>query len=98
MKFRVAHKPGVAEQIRGLHQLAKAASQEVEYVRALKQIVQLLESHPLEWGDPEYHPIHEGSTICHGVLDPVFVRYAVYEIEETVYILHVQFAGKVPKD
>jgi hypothetical protein len=95
MKFQVSHKPGVIEQIRILHETAMEAGQETKYVQALKQMVKHLETHPLEWGDPEYRQIHEGSVVCHGVVDPVFVRFAVYEIEEKVYILDIKWAGGV---
>src|SRR5262249_53287534 len=93
MKFQVSHKPGVIEQIRSLHKLAKEAGREAEYVQALEKAVKHLEAHPLEWGDPEYRLIHEGGIVCHGVIDPICVRFAVYEIEERVYILEVRWAG-----
>jgi hypothetical protein len=93
MKFQVSQKPGVIEQVRRLHEVARKNGIETKYVLALKQMVQHLETRPLEWGDPEYHLIHEGSVVCHGVIDPIIVRFAVYPIEIKVYVLDIKAAS-----
>ena len=87
MKYRISHKPGVPEQIHALHGYAKDAGIEVGYVDALKQIIRHLQMHPLEWGDPEYQLRHVGAVVCHGLLDPLMVRFAVFEAEEFVHVL-----------
>ncbi len=90
MKFRVSHKPGVLKQIAVLHEAAKAVGIEPQFVDALRQIVVHLQTHPLQWGDPEYNLIHEGGVVCHGIVEPLTARFAVYEIEEAVYILEIR--------
>jgi hypothetical protein len=90
MKFQISHKAEVVQQIHALHAIAKKKGVEVAYVAALKETIQHLQTHPLEWGDPEYHQHHEGSVICHAVADPIVVRFAVYQIEEKVHILEIR--------
>jgi hypothetical protein len=90
MKFAISHKHGVIAQIHALQVRAKQADIEAAYVGALKQIIRHLQTHPLEWGDPEYRQKHEGSVVCHGIVEMLFVRFAVYEIEEKVHILDIR--------
>ena len=90
MKSRISHKPGVLEQVRALEGLAKKRGIEHLYADALKEIVRHLRTHPLDWGDPEYHLIHEGGVVCHRIVDPLVVRFAVYEMEEVAHILDIK--------
>ena len=78
MKFRISHGHQVKEQIQHLHQSAKKANLHAEYIWALKQIVQHLEENPLAWGDPEYNLKHEGSVVCHGIVKPLVMRFAIF--------------------
>ena len=96
MKFRLSHKPGGLEEIRALEDLAKKRGLEQRYADALKQIVRHLLTHPLEWGDPEYHLKHEGAVVCHRIVDLLVVRFAVYEIEEVVHIFEIKPVSSSP--
>jgi hypothetical protein len=89
MKFRLSQKPGVIDQIRALDDLAKARGIRRLYAETLQEIVRHLQTHPLDWGDPEYRLRHEGAVVCHRIVDPLIVRFAVYEIEERVHILEI---------
>jgi hypothetical protein len=48
-----------------------------------------LENRPLEWGDPEYHTKQPGGLVCHGIIDPLFVRFVVYEAQKVVVIINL---------
>ncbi len=96
MKFRLSHKPAVTEQIRTLDELAKTRGVRRLYAEALQEIVRHLQTHPLDWGDPEYRLRHEGAVVCHRIVDPLIVRFAVFEIEERVHILEITALSSSP--
>lgn len=48
-----------------------------------------LPTNPHEWGDPDYHLVKEGARVYHRIVDLIIIRYAVYEVEEEVYVLEV---------
>jgi hypothetical protein len=50
-------------------------------------VLDKLKSDPVHWGDPEYHTAHPGGIVCHGICNPLFVRYVVYTREQSVVIL-----------
>jgi hypothetical protein len=58
-------------------------------LEALKTILDKLQTEPLTWGDPEYHPRKKGSLDCHEVCSPLVVRYVVFEPEHKVLILRI---------
>ena len=86
-RFTVDRLPEVDQQIRELASEAKVRGFSREYIRALKSIVDELERDPLGWGDPQYHAKSQGSTVCHGVLGPLYVEYVVFEPDSVVVIL-----------
>jgi hypothetical protein len=93
----MAMKPGykveqigpVKEQVRTLAARATVAGIYREYAQAMHLIVKELQTRPLEWGDPEWQTHKAGGMVCHGTVDPLFVRYVVYEQERYVCILKV---------
>ena len=89
-KFKVDRLPHVSRQIRQLGEKAKAYGVLTEFLNVLKENLGILGDEPLKWGDPEYHPIAKGSTVCHGVLDPLLVQFAVFELEHKVMIMQVK--------
>jgi hypothetical protein len=93
MKFEVSHKAGVIEALFALEALAIKTGTEHSYRDALKQISAHFQSDPLEWGDPTYRLLHEGGIICHRIVNPLVVRFAVYEVEQKVYILEIKSAS-----
>ena len=91
MSFRISQKADVLVQLRVLRDRAKKTGTDSRFIRATKQVLQHLESHPTEWGDPEYHLKHEGGVVYRGIEDRLLiVRFAVYAIEKSVYVLEVK--------
>ena len=88
--YEVSHVSAVVEQIRELTKKARQAGIQSEFVGAIEAIMEELKMRPLKWGDPEYHPKKPGSCVCHGIRDPLFVQYAVYEPERKVLLLKIK--------
>ena len=76
--FAISHLPQVTQQIAELRSKAIDVGLKSEYVAALEKMVAKLQNEPLEWGDPEWHPKKMGSSVRHGICDPLFVQYAVF--------------------
>lgn len=62
-----------------------------EFLEALQVFAGHLESGPLTWGDPEYHPQKAGSTVLHGTHRSLFVQYVVYEPKRRVVVLKIKW-------
>jgi hypothetical protein len=90
MTFKVDRTPGVSQQMRELAKRAKARRIHDAYGDALRRMLHHLQDHPLEWGDPESHTKHPGGLFCHGIAWPLFVRFAVYQAEQTVVIFDIK--------
>jgi hypothetical protein len=60
------------------------------FSKVVHRIEERLRSAPLDWGDPEYNTKHPGGVVCHGLDDPLLVRFAVYEAEQAVLIIEVE--------
>jgi hypothetical protein len=89
MTFKVDRMPAVNRQLRELAKRAKARRIHNSFGDALQHMLVRLQTAPLEWGDPEYNAHHPGGLFCHAVVWPLFVRFAVYPIEETVIIFDI---------
>jgi hypothetical protein len=87
--YRVDRLPIVLAAIRSLGKRAVRLGVRQVFIESLKRIINDLGATPLQWGDPEYHTVHEGGTVFHGIRFPLFVRYAVYEAERIVVIIEV---------
>lgn len=87
--YRVSRLHPVMEKIRDLDTRAKAAGIRDTYVAALETMMAKLQTEPLTWGDPLYHPKQPGSVICQAAVNPLVVQYAVYEPEREVVILQI---------
>jgi hypothetical protein len=87
--YQVSRMPAVTTQIRELWERAVLRGFEREFRRWLLRAVARLQTNPLLWGDPEYHPKKEGSVVRHGILGSLYLQYAVYEVERVVIILRV---------
>lgn len=53
------------------------------------EILQKLENDPLGWGDPVRRTLKQGGVYCHGVLQPLFVNFVVFEAEKVVLIWRI---------
>ncbi|MBI2807579.1 MAG: hypothetical protein HYX68_21570 [Planctomycetes bacterium] len=90
MPFQVTQFPGAAAQIRSLARAAAAKGLAQGFVEAVEKIQTHLESHPAEWGDPEYNLIHAGGRVCHGIESGLVVRFALYEKKQAVCIIDIR--------
>jgi hypothetical protein len=77
------------EQTHTLADRAAAVGIVQEYLQAWNAILTELRTRPREWGDPEWSTRKPGGMVYHGTVDPLFVRYVVYEQERYVCILKV---------
>jgi hypothetical protein len=90
MLYKVAKFPAVDQQIIALVEQAAAAGIRQIVVASLEEMVLHLQTHPLHWGDPEYHTNAPGGVVCRAVLDPIIVRYMVFEAQYTVFICDIR--------
>jgi hypothetical protein len=96
MPYRVGRNRIVNEQIKVLAAAAKKLGVGQLYRDALLAIVKELTDRPLEFGDPDYRMVTKDGIYCHGVHQPLLVRYVVFETEQTVQIIEVKpFPGSV---
>lgn len=94
--YRLDSTEGVRKQMRELAVQSLAVGRLPVFLEALNGVVGQLKTRPLTWGDPERRLHKEGGWVYHGVRSPLFVRYAVYEVEKVVCILHVQLWPESP--
>src|SRR5947208_203704 len=90
MNYKVDRMPAVNLQMRDLADHARARRIHRAYADALREMLNELQTHPLEWGDPEYNMKHPGGIVCRGIAWPILVRYAVYENEKVVMIFEIR--------
>lgn len=96
MPYRVGRNHLVNEQIKVLAAAAKKLGISQMYRDALLAIVKELAERPLEFGDPDYRMATKDGIYCHGVRQPLLVRYVVFETELTVQIIEIKpFPGSV---
>jgi hypothetical protein len=88
--FTVDRLPKVDDEIRELAKVARANGRLQEYLNIVRDVLDELEQDPQNWGDPEYHGKSEGSTVCHGIAGPLYVKYVVFEPERVVVIFQVR--------
>ena len=60
-----------------------------EFLAALLTIAEKLQHDPIAWGDPEYELIKEGGRMFHVACNPLYIQYAVYELEKAVFLIRV---------
>ncbi len=48
-----------------------------------------LQTHPLHWGDPEFDTNLAGGIVCHAILDPIIIRYVIFETNQVVFIREI---------
>jgi hypothetical protein len=94
--YQVGRNAVVNEQIKSLAAAASTLGIRELYRDSLLKIFDELANRPLEFGDPEYRMNFVDGVICHGVLQPLLVRYAVFEAVRTVQIIEIKaFPGSV---
>lgn len=90
MPYRVGRNEAVTAQIKSLALTAKKLGIGQLYWDALLAIVKDLTDRPLEFGDPDYRMAAEDGVYCHGVRQPLLVRFVIFEPEQTVQILEIK--------
>lgn len=94
--YELSQTAEVTKQIKELGRKARKLGIKNRFVDALKTISRMLQSAPMQWGDPEWHPKRKGDCVCHASCSPLFVRYVVFEPERKVMLLKVQPLPKSP--
>ena len=61
-----------------------------ELIRALRLVYDQLPSAPEKLGDPLHHTRKPGGMVYNVVVEPISVRYVVYEIDKVVCLLDVK--------
>lgn len=89
-RFTVDRLPDVTVEIRRLVGRARELGTANTVLDALENIVEKLETVPLEWGDPEYRTRQAGGLVLRGLLSPFIVRYVTFEQERVVCILKIR--------
>jgi hypothetical protein len=88
--YRVARLPRVAQQIRALAKAAAPLGIKEKLIAALEYLDEQLHSSPLVLGNPIHSTKKEGGVVCVGVIEPIAVRFAVFETEKVVFLLDVK--------
>jgi len=52
----------------------------------------------LDWGDPDYTLNTPGGVVYHAVLDPIIVRYVVFDARKIVFVKEVKPLPGLPFD
>jgi hypothetical protein len=88
--YRVARMPHVAKQMRDLAKKAALLGIKAELIAALESLDEQLRSSPLALGNPVHRTKKRGGVVCVGVIEPISVRFAVFESEKAVFLLDVK--------
>lgn len=91
--YDVRHLPDVTKSISDASKMAAARGQKAEFVAALKAVLAKLQTEPSVWGDPEYNLNTPGACVYHGIVKPIYVRYAVFEHGKMVLLMKAQFVS-----
>lgn len=88
--YELRHLSSAAQAIKELAKTLPAGGPREAFVSAMRIIIEKLQTEPSKWGDPEYNLRKPGGCVYHGILDPVIVKYAVYEHEKIVLLMKVR--------
>jgi hypothetical protein len=89
--FQLSHLPGVSRRVKQLGDEALQAGVWGAFADAISYAYYRLQTDPIAWGDPEYHPKKPGSTVLHAVCFPLFFQYVVFEPERKVMLMTVKW-------
>jgi hypothetical protein len=81
------HLAGITKaEIKNLHVQARADGRSKRFLRALRRIIEQLQSQPLVFGEPLYRLPALKLLICQAVVDIVAVYYAVHDERPIVFV------------
>jgi hypothetical protein len=89
-EYKVGYLPAAKQQIHDLAAGCTDHGQKKALASALKAMLAKLQTEPSIWGDPEYNLQKPGGCVYHGIIEPVIIRYAIYEHERIVLIMSVR--------
>ena|SRR5438128_7780621 len=89
-KFRLTTMPRADQEVRDLLRRAASLGITKELIDALKAVTSHLRMKPTEIGDPARRTRKQGGMVYSLVVEPVFIQYAVFEREKTVFLLDVK--------
>jgi hypothetical protein len=89
-EYRVAHMGHIARQMQELSKRAAALGIKNDLLKAFRMMEEQLRKAPLELGNPVRNTKKQGGVVCVGVIEPIFVRFAVFEREKAVFLLSVE--------
>ncbi len=82
--------PRADQQVRILLRRAASLGIHKELIDALRSVADHLQTQPTEIGDPAHRTRKQGGMVYSLVVEPVFIRYAVFERDKTVFLLNVE--------
>jgi hypothetical protein len=89
-KYRIGPVQNVKRQLEQLTARAESLGIKDELAGILTQVFHGLESCPLEFGEPERATKKPGGLVCHGLVRPISVQFAVYPEERVVLVLDIR--------
>ena len=89
-EYRVAHMGHIAGQMQALTKRAASLGIKVDLLKAFRSAEEQLRRAPLVLGNPVRNTKKQGGVVCVGVVEPIFVRFAVFEREKAVFLLSVE--------
>jgi hypothetical protein len=87
--FQIVHVPRVAAQLKELIEKAARTNQREIVADALATIVAGLQNDPANFGDPAYSTQRPGGVVCNRIVQPLHVRFAVFEKDRVVFLSHI---------
>jgi hypothetical protein len=94
--YKVGSLAKAKQQIHELVVRAAALGYGKELAAALAEIAMVLQTAPLDWGEPQYHTVLPGGVVRHGARAGLSVSFVVYQIERIVVLLDVVPMGDHP--
>lgn len=88
--FTLTTMPRADQQVRDLIVRADAIGFRNDLIDALKSIADQLRTEPTKGADPAHRTRKKGGMVYGLVVEPIFVRFAVFEAEKTVFLLDVK--------
>jgi len=88
--YKLDHNPVVKDQIQAIRAAATQTGKLSEFIDILEHAVNLLQTDPHGWGDPQYRSKFVDGIYFQALRRPVVFRYVIYEEVRGVVLLSVQ--------
>lgn len=87
--YQVARLPRVTQQMRALTKRAKVLGIKTALLEAFESLDRQLQRAPLSLGNPVHTTKKRGGIVCVAIVEPISIRFAVYEDERAVILLDI---------